>query len=108
MQKLVLLLRSDLDGAEVATKSSVAEMYADLDDSQGKKKPLNVDRKVLGTKCLVTIRRDDRLYYCTTISLQGIRGINLQRFLYHHYLPQSDSNHSNRNQGGSMGVCDFL
>lgn len=52
LQKLVLLAKSNLDRAVVATKSSVTEMYAGPDDSRGKKNPLNVDRKVLGSKAL--------------------------------------------------------
>jgi len=36
----------------VATKSSVSEVHAGLDDSFGKKTPLNADRKVLGSKVL--------------------------------------------------------
>lgn len=47
-----MLVRSNLDRAVVASKSSVTEMYAGLDDSWGKKNPLNVDRKVLGSKVL--------------------------------------------------------
>lgn len=52
MQKLVLLIRGNLDTFVVATKSSVTEIYAGLDASWGKKNPLNVDRKVLGSKVL--------------------------------------------------------
>lgn len=36
----------------MATKSSISEMYAGVDDRWGKKTPLNVDRIVLGSKVL--------------------------------------------------------
>jgi len=52
LRKLIFLVRRILDRAVVATKSSVTEMCAGLDDSWGKKTPLNVDSKVLGSKVL--------------------------------------------------------
>lgn len=45
-------VRSDLYREVFAPKSSVTEMQAGQDDSWGKQNPLNVDRKVLGSKVL--------------------------------------------------------